>query len=137
MLDHRWVDRFTVENLFNMIIGVVVLGAPWLLLPSFWNALVSLGIVTAVSLNAVTLLAMFGYYYLLASRKYSPATAAFKGLKRIVIVWVAMAVVVGFIIIFFGKVSLGDPAATFAVSILSAEFVAIMTGSAFDMLLSQ
>jgi len=135
MVDAKFVESFNFNNVFNIFIGCMVFASPWIGMESWWNFAFQVKFVYIALGNLFLSVFIYAYFVYVCFNKHSMNKSFIFALRRFIYMYVLVIIINTCILLVFGRLSVSDLAFVFSHAVLSAQFVCLIAGLAFDLLM--
>lgn len=137
MINHEYAENFTFKNVIYIVTGSSVFMGPWMMMPVFWAVLDKMEAGTILMANMLALIIGFSFLTYLLLEKHSMKRSSFLAFRRLVFIYVTVAVTSILILSVYGKVVFTDPASIFSRKVLSSLFACFLAGNMLDMIMNK
>ena len=137
MLDHKYVEGFTFQEFCYLSLGALVFGLPWLLIPSFWDRVITLNILAIIVAEIIIIIFLFALLFSLAYGKYEPKKAFNFALRKFIVIFISTVFIAAAALVVFGLVSLEATASVFGKTVLTTHIATVLSAVAFDLLMNK
>ena len=137
MLDHKFVEGFSFKEFCYLSLGALVFGLPWLLIPSFWDRIITLNILAIIFAEIVIIIFLFALLFSLAYEKHDQKKSFNFALRKFIVIFISTVFIAAAAIAVFGLMSFEEAAGMFGKTILTTHIITSISAVAFDLLMSK